>query len=507
MANTITTIAFDSASVEADAVQAAQALGSLQKTVKGLKSALLYAFCWDRFSGYVKDAVASSGTLEKELLVLRLGLGKLKHAFGEAIAPVAAAFIPIINQAVRAATKLITAVGQVIAALFRGSAAEKVLQENAEYAAKAQESLSTSSGKVSRALAEFDEIDKLPTSGSSSVAQVIPDCVEDPLSPELEMVVSGIQKLLQPLKELDFSGAAQALGELKTALEPIRAELFAGLHWAWENLLVPLAKWTVEDFLPEFLRALAVALRLLNETITTFKPLATWLWENFLQPMAQWVGQSIVEGLENLTQKLTKMSDWVENNRESVLALVAMLDDLKKSWQETKESWSDGTWLEKSFFGPAVDRCKTGLNQVIGFINSMIGVVVSGINALIASMNKLQFSIPSWVPGLGGKRFGFQMRPVSAPKIPLLAQGAVLPANRPFLAVVGDQRHGTNVEAPLETIKQALGEVLAAQGGMSGDINIQFTGELAQLARVLKPVIDRENRRVGGELIRSTCNG
>ena len=69
-----------------------------------------------------------------------------------------------------------------------------------------------------------------------------------------------------------------------------------------------------------------------------------------------------------------------------------------------------------------------------------------------------------------------------------------MPANRPFLAVVGDQKHGTNVEAPLATIQDALANVLARQG--TGDINITFTGDLAQLARVLKPVIDKEGRRV-----------
>ena len=73
-----------------------------------------------------------------------------------------------------------------------------------------------------------------------------------------------------------------------------------------------------------------------------------------------------------------------------------------------------------------------------------------------------------------------------------------MPANRPFLAVVGDQRHGTNVEAPLSTIQAAVAEVMARQG--TGDINITFTGDLAQLGRVLKPVIERENRRVGGSL-------
>lgn len=82
--------------------------------------------------------------------------------------------------------------------------------------------------------------------------------------------------------------------------------------------------------------------------------------------------------------------------------------------------------------------------------------------------------------------------------LPALAQGAVLPANKPFLAMVGDQKHGTNVEAPLETIKQALAEVMATQG--SGDVTINFTGDLAQLARVLKPVIEKEGRRTGTSL-------
>lgn len=44
--------------------------------------------------------------------------------------------------------------------------------------------------------------------------------------------------------------------------------------------------------------------------------------------------------------------------------------------------------------------------------------------------------------------------------VPHLATGSVLPPNSPFLAMVGDQTHGTNVEAPLDTIKQAVAEVM-----------------------------------------------
>lgn len=500
MENKVTTIAFDFSTAKTDVKEVTQALGGLQKTLKGLKSSLLYALCWTAFSSYVADAVTASGNLDKELLVLRLNLGKLKHTFADAIAPVAAVFVPMINQAVRAATKLVSTIGQVIGALFRGSTAEKTLQENAEYAAKAQERLSTSSGEVSRALADFDEIDTLAASSGSTgtTSQVLPDTVEDSLSPEVERIVSGIQKLLQPLQQLDFSGAVEAFGKLKTALEPIKKELFEALHWAWENLLVPLAKWTVEEFLPEFLETLTAALQLLSDVIVVLKPLASWLWENFLQPLARWAGEAIVEGLGNLTQKLTDMSIWVTNNQGKIQSLVTMLDDLKTSWQDTKAQWSDGTWLQEGFLGPAVEGCKTGINKVIGFINSMVGAVVSGINALIAALNKLQFSVPSWVPGLGGEQFGFHLKPVTAPKIPLLAQGAVLPANRPFLAVVGDQKNGTNVEAPLSTIRQAVAEALAQQGGQA--VSIRFTGDLAQLGRVLKPVVERETKRTGVSL-------
>ena len=59
-----------------------------------------------------------------------------------------------------------------------------------------------------------------------------------------------------------------------------------------------------------------------------------------------------------------------------------------------------------------------------------------------------------------------------------MAQGAVLPANKPFLAVVGDQRSGTNVEAPLSTIQEAVAVTMQAQSdailaGFEASIGVQ----------------------------------
>lgn len=139
--------------------------------------------------------------------------------------------------------------------------------------------------------------------------------------------------------------------------------------------------------------------------------------------------------------------------------------------------------------------------------DALVQKIRDGVNTGIALFN--QFI--SWINGrmrlswgdfsvLGEKVINagsFQL--LTLPQIPMLAQGAVLPANKPFLAMVGDQKNGTNVEAPLETIKQALAEVMAMYGG-DGDIVIRFEGDLAQLARVLAPVITRENKRVGPSL-------
>ena len=81
------------------------------------------------------------------------------------------------------------------------------------------------------------------------------------------------------------------------------------------------------------------------------------------------------------------------------------------------------------------------------------------------------------------------------PRIPHLAQGAVLPANKPFMAVVGDQRHGTNVEAPLETITEAVRLAMEdlQDGNLSGH---RATVEL--LGRILDAV--RNIRLTDGEI-------
>lgn len=108
---------------------------------------------------------------------------------------------------------------------------------------------------------------------------------------------------------------------------------------------------------------------------------------------------------------------------------------------------------------------------------SVINAIIRALNWLIDKANKISFTVPGWVPGLGGKHIGVNIPKINELQIPKLAQGAVIPPNREFMAVLGDQKHGTNIEAPLDTIKQAVAEVLGQGSDRPITIIVQMDGK------------------------------
>jgi hypothetical protein len=143
-----------------------------------------------------------------------------------------------------------------------------------------------------------------------------------------------------------------------------------------------------------------------------------------------------------------------------------------------------------------VDKIRNPFNAVLGFLESVANGVIRAVNTIIKAMNELSFTIPDYVPGIGGKTFGFNLKEVSEIKIPRLAQGAVIPPNKEFLAMLGDQTHGTNIEAPLDTIKQALAEVLAEVGGGTREpIVLQVSGRT--LAKVVWDEQEKRYKQTG----------
>lgn len=425
--------------------------------------------------------------LDDRLLVLRFNLGKLRAALERAFAPVAASILPMVNTAVRAITDLVKDAGWLLAALF------------GQVRTDTKTTTKTVSGSLKRALADIDRLDRLNLGGGGgSITVEVPKALQE-IPQKFKDMADRIRAFLKPLQELDFSAACAALGRLKEAIAPFTRTLLSGLEWLWYDLLTPMAAWTVEQALPAFLDVLGSGLQVLNSVISTAKPMLSWLWNDMLVPLGQWAGQNVLNALGLLSQALQTLAGWVANLKPMAEALaqklaglgqklialggdmsifthdygnlglglgllVQLAQQLGLSFEKVGQVVAGLGQKIKTLLTDLAPMFQSVANVAIGMVNLAINGMEAAINAMVKALNRLDFEVPKWVPGLGGKKFGLGLKTVDLPNVPYLAQGAVLPPNKPFLAVVGDQRSGTNVEAPLATIQQAVAEVLGATG-------------------------------------------
>ena len=139
--------------------------------------------------------------------------------------------------------------------------------------------------------------------------------------------------------------------------------------------------------------------------------------------------------------------------------------------------WQDIVNIFESIWNTMVDIAKYPINLVIDLINGLIGGVEAAVNYIANALSAIHFDVPDWVPGIGGKSLGFNFSGVSLPRIPQLAKGAVIPPNKEFMAILGDQKQGTNIETPLKTMIEAFNAALDARGNSGGDIIIEIDGK------------------------------
>lgn len=233
---------------------------------------------------------------------------------------------------------------------------------------------------------------------------------------------------------------------------PVLEHLMEQLDWLWTEHLKPL--W---DQAAQMLGAVGEA--------------ALSLWNGALLPLgkavAEVLGPLVETTLNHITDTFGTLLAAASDLLGGVLRVLEGLCEFVSgvftgSWQK---AWNGVKDIFGGVWDGIVGIVKGAVNTVIDLINWVIAAITGGINAVIGGLNQISVTIPEWVPGFGGSHFGINIPPLSGYQIPRLAAGAVLPANREFLAVLGDQRRGTNVEAPLDTIKQAVAEVLAQTGG------------------------------------------
>lgn len=294
-----------------------------------------------------------------------------------------------------------------------------------------------------------------------------------------------------PLKE-KFANLVEKWTELK---DLIKEKIIDPIVNFFEKNLKPLIT-AVLDFLKDYF---AKVWRSIKDVISTVLGAIGLIfhtqlefWKGIFSGVFEAIGGIIKGALQVITAVIGSVIDVIAGIITFLTGVFT--GDWDKAWQGIKDIVT-GVWEGIS------GVIKGVINGIIGFINGMISGIVGGINAVIGVLNKLNFKIPDWIPGLGGNSFGFNIATISAPQIPMLATGAVIPPNAPFAAVLGDQRSGTNIEAPLKTIEQAVDNVLARRG-MNTSADSGLIHNVIKLdGQVLYDAFKKIDKRVGTSLI------
>lgn len=317
---------------------------TISKMSEQEKVALRYKFVLDKLNIANGDFARTSDSWANQTRVLGLRFNELKATLGQGFINI---FTPIVKGINMVLSKL-----QVLANAFKsftemifgnagGDDSTSTVSNLASDASKASDAVSgigdsaKKSAKDLKSLASFDtaQILKKDDSDSSSSGSGAGGKIDTSglnLTDNLKKQASDIGKIFG---DINFEPLINSFNKVKEAAQPLITTIKDGLKWLYDNVLVPLAKWTIQDLLPAFLNLVAGALTVLNPLITAFEPIFQWFWNNFLEPVAKWTGGVIVDTLNLVADALTRVGDWMSNNQNVVTGMEIAVLGFFSAWK------------------------------------------------------------------------------------------------------------------------------------------------------------------------------
>lgn len=209
---------------------------------------------------------------------------------------------------------------------------------------------------------------------------------------------------------------------------------------------------------------------LLYKNWDTIKEVAGKAW-NFVIDKTKAMAEAAGRKLTELREKVSGIWNAVKEKTESIWKAVttfvggkvaAIRDAIVNKFSSARDRVVE-------IFGGIRDTIRDILNKVIGIVNGAIGTVNSAIGGIESAFSFGPWEVPT---PFGKKVIGFNASFPRVPTIPYLAKGAVIPPRSEFLAVLGDQKNGRNLEAPEGVIREIMEDVLAKYQGGGGDTRL-----------------------------------
>ena len=455
-------------------------------------------------------------------------MAQLKGALLTLAQPLVQVLVPAFTLLVRVIAAVVTQIARLVAAISGkslSSAAASAKALNAQ--TKALKGTGKAAKDAGKSLASFDEINQLSSSSSGGGGGASADAIAPDFS-FMDEVDARLRKIADAVILIGGGLAAWKLssllpGTLGTVAEKLAgiALTVGGLILLWDGLSDAWNNGVDWANLIEILGGAAAAALGLYLTfgkvgagiglvvagaamvVTAFRDIDQngLNLKNTLLMIAGIVGTGL--GFSFLTGKIFPLV--VAGITAILFAITTLAGNGEQLIGNLKQTFSGLVTFLDGLINLDIEKMLSGLkgmvsgalNTVLTIVGSVINLIIRGLNWLIEKINSISISIPSWVPEIGGKSWGPNIPLINEWQIPQLAQGAVIPPNRKFLAVLGDQRSGNNYEVPDAKLRQLLREELSALGGKSEAV-LMLDRDV--LGRVVYQLNKAEGNRIGVSL-------
>lgn len=459
----------------------------------------------------------------------RESIAQLKGALLTLAQPLVSVVVPAFTMLVRVITAVINQISRLVA-LISGKSV-KASANAAKSLNKETKALKGTGGAAKKAasdLAAFDEINQLSGDtadsaggGGVSADDITPDfSYMDDISDRLKKIADAVLLIAAGLALWKVaSGLPGALGSILTKLSGILIAvgglilLWDGLSDAWnngvnwKNLLESLAGVVaLAGGLAITFGKVGAGIGLVVSgaalIITAFKDIVTngANLQNTLMLIAGILATGI--GFTFLTKSVLPLA--IAGIAAILVAMMKLTGNLEEFAKNLKDNILGGIiqFIKGVFTGDlkmaldGVKKVAKGIvNGILIIVESFINNIIRGLNWLIAKINSISLKVPDWVPGVGGKGWSPHIGQIPSITLPRLATGAVIPPNKEFLAVLGDQKSGTNIETPLATMVDAFKQAMAESGGGTTTVVVQLDGK--EIARSTVKNINNMTRAAG----------
>jgi len=373
-------------------------------------------------------------------------LAQIRGNLLTAFAPIYSFVLPAIRTLLSWLAKLTAVISSVFGAIFGQTASQAQANAKALYQqASATSAAGDAAEKAKRQLSGLDEMNRWESNDSSGgggggggsaapdfsgVSQVkLPDNVQAGLT----KIGEALRSIIESLKRIWDSPVVQFI--VKTVLYVAMQRI------AWILSSVGLVLEGIADILDgnvwEGIKKVGLGLLDLMNPIGGLQDGFKSLWEK--------VASGALSAWEGIKNAFKSVPEWFQGK-------------FRDAWQKVKDVFSTGGRIWSGIKEGIENTFRTVVNAIIRGMNTIIAVPFNKINSMLNTIRNAHFLGISPFQNMWG------VNPLPVPQIPMLARGAVIPANRQFLAVLGDQRNGNNLEAPESLLRQIVREEAGSAG-------------------------------------------